>query len=315
MKPTEALERVRAIDWDPLHWLRWSLRVSGKALTRLWGRDVMLYVGGVSFFALLAAFPALAILIGLYGMLSEPTQAERQVELLAQMMPPASRALFESELARLAAAPLRVSAQSALALIIGAYAAHRGFKALLAGLSFIHDEDQPRGFVGFNIMALVVLICAFALLAGTSAVFFGLRLLSSTFNLRPLAGVPWLYSEWTWASAGVTLAMTLIYRFAMSSEPVAWRASLAGGISAAFLCLGASWASAFYVEQIAQLGATYGSVAAVVVFLIWLSWNVNAIFLGGALATEIEIGLHRAPPARPRTAFPATSKPASRPES
>ncbi|HEY3694833.1 YihY/virulence factor BrkB family protein [Phenylobacterium sp.] len=311
MKFTAVLERLRAVDWDPLHWLRWCLRVSGKALTRLWGRDVMLYVGGVSFFALLAAFPALAILIGLYGLLSEPAQAERQVELLAQMMPPASRALFQAELARLAAAPLRVSAQSALALVIGAYAAHRGFKALLAGLSFIHDEDQPRGFVGFNIMALVVLICAFALLAGVSAVFFGLRLLSATFHLRPLAGVPWLYSEWTWASAGVTLAMTLIYRFAMSSEPVAWRASAAGGVSAAFLCLGASWASAFYVEQIAQLGATYGSVAAVVVFLIWLSWNVNAIFLGGALATEIEIAIHRAPPARPRAAFPASAKPAS----
>ena len=84
--------------------------------------------------ALLAAFPALAILIGLYGLLSEPAQATRQVELLSNMMPPASRALFEAELVRLGGAPLRVSAQSALALIIGAYAAHRGFKALLAGL-------------------------------------------------------------------------------------------------------------------------------------------------------------------------------------
>jgi membrane protein len=37
------------------------------------------------------------------------------------------------------------------------------------------------------------------------------------------------------------------------------------------------------------LGATYGSVGAVVVLLIWLSWNVNAIFYGGAFATEMEI--------------------------
>jgi len=290
-----ALSRLRAFDWDPLHWLRRGLRVFGKALTRLWGRDVMLYVGGVSFFALLAVFPALAILIGLYGLLADPQEAEKQVEMLAHTMPAASRALFQSELMRLAGAPLRVSAQSALALVIGGYAAHRGFKALLAGLSFIHDEDQPRGFVGFNVMALVVLVAAFALMALLSGVFLFLRLIGSTFHLKPLAGVPWLYSEWTWASAGLVVAMTLIYRYAMSSEPVAWRASVMGGISAAFLCLGASWASAFYVEQIAQLGATYGSVAAVVVFLIWLSWNVNAVFLGGALATEIEIALHNAP--------------------
>jgi membrane protein len=58
----------------------------------------------------------------------------------------------------------------------------------------------------------------------------------------------------------------------------------------------ASWASAFYVDQIVQLGATYGSVATVVVLLIWLSWNVNAVFFGGALATEVELALHAATP-------------------
>ena len=77
----------------------------------------------------------------------------------------------------------------------------------------------------------------------------------------------------------------------MSSKPVDWRASAVGGVMAAALCLGASWAIAFYVEEVAHLGATYGSIATVVVFLIWLSWNVNAIFFGGALATEVELAL------------------------
>jgi membrane protein len=54
-----------------------------------------------------------------------------------------------------------------------------------------------------------------------------------------------------------------------------------------------SWAIAFYVQQVAHLGATYGSIATVVVFLIWLSWNVNALFFGGALATEVELALER----------------------
>ena len=56
----------------------------------------------------------------------------------------------------------------------------------------------------------------------------------------------------------------------------------------------ASWLCAIYVEQIAPLGATYGSVGAVVVLLIWLSWNVNAVFYGGAFATEMEIAKARA---------------------
>ena len=41
----------------------------------------------------------------------------------------------------------------------------------------------------------------------------------------------------------------------------------------------------------AHLGATYGSISAVIIFLIWLSWSVNAVFFGGAFATEIEMVL------------------------
>lgn len=292
MARPQLIERLRAMDWDPLHWLRLGVRILGKALTRLWGRDVMLYTGGVSFFVMLAIFPALAIMIGLYSLLSDPAQAAQEGEALAHLIPAGAREIFQKELLRLAFAPhVEVSAQSALALLIGMYAAHRGFKALLAGLSFIHDEDEPHGFVGFNLMALVVLIATFALLAAVSAVFFGLRVMGSAFDLRPLRGVSWLLSEWTWASAAMSVGLSCVYRWAMSRRPVAWRASALGGATAAVLCLFASWATAFYVEHLAHLGATYGSIATVVVFLIWLSWNVNAIFFGGALATEAEIAI------------------------
>jgi membrane protein len=308
------ISRLRTAPWDPIYWLRLILVTLGRALTRLWGRDVMLYTGGVSFFSLLAIFPALAILITLYSLLSDPAQAAREGEVLARVIPAGAREIVQGELIRLAHAPhVAMSAQGVFALFIGLYAAHRGFKAMLAGLSFIHDEDQPRGFVGFNVMALVVLVATFALLAVVSAAFFGLRVMGSAFDLRPLRGVSWLYSEWTWASAFMTLGMSLVYRWAMSSRPVNWRASLMGGFSATALCLFASWATAFYVEEISTLGATYGSIATVVIFLIWLSWNVNAIFFGGALATEVEIAIdaHAALMALPdlRGARPMVSPP------
>ena len=291
----DLIRRVRARDFDPIHGLRLSLTVLGKALSRLWGRDVMLYNGGVSFFVMLAIFPALSIVMGLYSLLSDPTQVAAQGEAMARVMPDAARLIFQSELIRLSQAPPgTVSVQSGVALLIGGYASHRGFKALLAGLGFIHDEDRPRGFVGFNLLALAVLIATLGALGLLSTVFFAFRIFGETFGLRPLRGALWLYSEWTWASAGMTLSMTLIYRWAMSRDPVVWRASFLGGAAAAALCIFASWALGYYVEDIAELGVTYGSVATVVIFLIWLSWNVNAVFFGGALATEVEIALrHR----------------------
>ncbi|MDB5430263.1 MAG: ribonuclease [Caulobacter sp.] len=286
----------RDLDLNPTHWAIETLIMLRKALVRLWGRDVMLYTGGVSFFALLAVFPGIAILIGLYSLLADPSHAIHRAQMVAQLLPPGAQDLFVNELTRLAHVPGgAISAQSSVALVVGVYAAHRGFKALLAGLSFIHDEDKPRGFFSFNFMALIVLVAAIGLMIFVSGVFFTLKLAAFMLNVRPLAGASWFYSEWAWASFGLTLGLSLVYRFAMSREPVAWRASIVGGAAAAVLSLVASWLCAFYVQQIAHLGVTYGSVSAVVVFLIWLSWSVNAIFFGGALATELEIVLRRQP--------------------
>jgi membrane protein len=117
-------------------------------------------------------------------------------------------------------------------------------------------------------------------------------------ELRPLVHNSWLFSEWTWASAGLILGLTLTYRYAMASTPVPWRASAVGGLIAAALSLLSSWVGAYYVEQVAHFGATYGSVSGVVIFLVWLSWNVNAVFYGAAVVTEMEILARRRSPAQ-----------------
>src|ERR1700754_4140868 len=98
------LRRLHGFAWDPVHWLRISVQTFVKALTRLWGRDVMLYVGGVSFFSMLAIFPALAILISLYSVLSDPAQAAREGEVLSRLIPAGARDIFQQELVRLAQA-------------------------------------------------------------------------------------------------------------------------------------------------------------------------------------------------------------------
>lgn len=291
--------RLTQFDYDPTHWAAALAKVMGRAWHRSQNRHTAVYVGGVSFYALLAVFPALALLIGLYSIIFTPAQAEAQAEAFAHLMPPGPEHLVSSELTRLAHDPIHaVGVQSGLAILIGLYASLRGVKALLAGLQFIHDEDRPRGFVGFNLVALCVAIGGFSLMALISATFLAVRVMASTFDVRPFRGIYWLFSEWTWASIGLLLGLTLVYRFAMSRRPVIWRAAVVGGLTATALSLAASWACAFYVEQVAPLGATYGSIAAVVVFLIWLSWNVNAVFYAAALATEIEMMVGRRPAMR-----------------
>lgn len=284
-----ASDPYKALREAPKFWGQLAIR----AFSRSWGRDVMLYTGGVSFFALLAVFPAIAILIGFYKAVLSIGQVSEQAIALADMMPQAAQAIFQAEVERLANVGARtVSAQSAFALVIGAYAAHRGFKALLAGLNLIHDEPESHGFFKFNLLAAFVALFAFALFTVVSGAVVTTRLLQHTAAAQARA------AERGWSlpldtilpAVGLCVGLTLLYRYAMAhKERVAWRPAITGGAVATVMSLVSSTLCAFYVEQVVSMGATYGSVGAVVVLLIWLSWNVNAIFYGGAFATEMEI--------------------------
>ena len=266
-------------------------RLAVRAFARSWGRDVMLYTGGVSFFALLAVFPAIAILIGFYKVGLSIGQVSQQAAALADVLPSAAQSIFQAEIERLANASARtVSTQSAFALVVGSYAAHRGFKALLAGLNLIHDETEPHGFFRFNLLAFFVALFAFALFTVVSGAVVTFRIIEHAGSATTATSGGGLAFDGLVPALGLALGLTALYRYAMSHRtPVAWWPSIAGGVVATVMSMISSWLCAIYVEQIAPLGATYGSVGAVVVLLIWLSWNVNAIFYGGAFATEMEI--------------------------
>ncbi len=265
-----------------------------RALARLWGRDVMLYTGGVSFYAMLAGAPGLAILVSIYSLLSTPEIAARQASNLALLLPDSAQQLFTDELQRLARAPLSlVGLQGVVAIVISVYAAHRGVKALIAGLSFINEDEESHSFLEFNIMAMTVFLAGLALLLISSTGFLVVRVVLSAVDPSVAMRSGWPIWQWLWAGTGLTAGLTLMYRYVMSADLLGWRAAITGGVAGALMSLTASWASAFYVDRVARLGATYGSVAAVVVCLIWISWNVNAAFFGGALATETDLALRR----------------------
>ncbi len=273
-------QRAQRLGW-------FGLRLAWRAWRRTQGRDVFLFTAGVSFFAILAAFPTLSIAVSVYGIFATPEAAHAQVRAVEQFMPAGAAQLVETELLRLTRASAgALSLQSAFALLVSLYGSHRGFKALLAGLSFVHDEAEPRGFFGFNWLAFLVTLGAFGLMGVVSALFIALQVAAA--NL-PVPILPVVWNAWLWAALALATGFTLLYRYAMSSGTVAWRASIAGGATAAALFLAASWACGVYVDRIAPMGATYGSVGAVIVLLIWISWNANAVFYGGAVATEVEL--------------------------
>jgi membrane protein len=142
-------------------------------------------------------------------------------------------------------------------------------------------------------LAFLVALAAFVLFTIVSGAVVTSRLMEHAYVDQP-AGWLALPLDGIWPALGLWLGLTMLYRYAMAhAKRVAWKAAIIGGLVATVMSSFFSWLCTIYVEQIVHLGATYGSVGAVVVLLIWLSWNVNAVFYGGAFATELEIEWER----------------------
>jgi membrane protein len=250
----------------------------------------MLFAGGVSFFGLLAIFPGVAIAVSIYGLITKPEDAAAVVFKVTELMPAQARNAVLDQLRNLTSTPpAKLSLHGIFAFLIALYAAMRGVKALLAGLNRISTSVDVRGILSFNLLAAGLTMAAIfaAFIASVVVISFPVILRSLPIEVDRLH--PMLGNVWFWTAAAMCTAVTLLYRFAMAAGRVRWKASLIGAVSATILWTLASGGFAYYVSTLADFGATYGSIGAVVVFLIWIYVAAYSVFFGAALATEAEI--------------------------
>lgn len=269
-------------------------RVGRRTWRRFIGRDVMLFAGGVSFFGLLAVFPGVAVAVSLFGLFASPDQAAGAVERLISVLPPQAEDLFRTQLHALADTPRRIlSTQGAVAFGIALYGAMRGVKALLAGLNRVCTAEDVRGILSFNLLAAGITVGAIvaAFLASVLVVAAPVILDALPLHVPLLRDV--IGSARNWAILSMGLALAFLYRFAMGEGRVRWRASIIGSATATVMWSAGAWAFTYYVSNMADFRATYGSIGAVVVFLIWIYVAAYSVFFGAALATETEIEINQ----------------------
>lgn len=280
------------------------LCVTIKAIQRVTQREVMLYAGGASFFALLALFPALAVLASIYGLVYSSTEALNQVTRLVEVLPPAVGRFILVQLSQLTATSSTIlTLQGLIAAIIALFAASRGTKALITGLNQIAGHGDLRSMVKFNLIAMAAVLAGGILVAVANLIVIAVPTI-----LRPMAAflgfgevnVALIVNEWTISLLTMGFALVILYRYVMQrAQETSWRASLIAALVASGLWLALSRAFSGYVSTFVDPTA-YGSLGAVIVFLLWIYWAAYALFFGGALAVEIDIYARRHPVPGPK---------------
>ena len=262
------------------------------SVSRTMAREVMLFAGGVSFFTLLAIFPLIAVAAVAYGLIFDATDASQQLARLSSVMPESAQAFVETQIAPLAGTSrTALSLQGLLALTITVFAASRGAKALIAGLNQIAGMGDFRNVIKFNVLAIMTVI-----VGGVLLIVSNIMVLAIPNIVRP--AIRWLgweisilnsvFNEWTAVSVTMISALVLLYRYLMRrAGEISWIASLIAASTACGLWLSLSAGFSYYVSGWVNPTA-YGSIGALIVFLLWIYWGSYTVFFGGAMAVEID---------------------------
>lgn len=263
--------------------------IAARTMAEAKADNVPLLAAGVAFFALLAFVPAVVAFVSVYGLVADPAEVTRQVGDLLAAAPTEVRELVQSQLEA-------VAAQSSSAIGIGLvgglaaalWSASSGMKHVVSALNAAYDEEEGRRFLKLRGLALLLTVGAILFLA-TSV--FLLTVVPALLDGSPLgdgAELALTVLRWPLLAIAFAAALAVLYRYAPDRDDAEWRWVTPGAALATVLWLIASGGFSLYVGSFGSYNETYGSLAGIVVVMLWLFITAYVVLLGAELDAEME---------------------------
>jgi membrane protein len=240
---------------------------------------VSLVAAGCAFYATLAMFPTITMLISLYGLVFNPDTVQPQLHYLQSFMPPAAFQLVSDRIQALVAQPGRgLGISFVVSLLISLWSASAGTKSILNALTLAYNETETRGMVKFQLVSMGMTLVA---VLGTALAIGVLVFIPVVMAFIGLFGYAKLFVgllSFTALVAFVAVALGLLYKYGPAGEGRVFFVPGAGLATLAWL-LG-SWAFAFYVGHFAAYSATYGPLSTLIGLMMWFYLTAYVVLFG-----------------------------------
>ncbi len=253
------------------------------------GRDRLPSVaGGVTFYTLLALFPAMGVFVSLYGLIADVAAVQQQLASMATVFPAEVINIVGEQMLRLADRPsATLSVAFVVSLLLSVWSSNAGMKALFDGLNVAYDEKEKRNFFSRSLLTYVFTFGALLFLVVMTAVLVAAPIAFEYLGLNELA-VVWIPLRWLILLAMAAGAFCVIYRYGPCRARAKWSWVTVGAVLAAAFWLLGSLGFSWYLNNIAHYDVTYGSLGAVVAFMTWIWFSVMVVLLGAEINAEIE---------------------------
>lgn len=277
---------------SPFHMSRGTWWIILKRVYLMVGfHNLSLLSAGVAFFAFLAFVPLIASIVLLYGLVGDPQTVADSLDLLHRIAPPEVLTILRDQL--LAIVTSSKTAQGfglALALVFSLYGAMRAATAMIAALNIIYEEAETRSIVRTTLVAAAITVGMVGVAViglGAISLFAYVRLFLSDY-LGPASSALIQLATWVLAGTLVSFTFAMFYRYAPDRAAAKWRWLSIGSVLSTLLWVTISLGFGFYASNLTDYNATYGSLAAVVIFLMWLFLSAYAVLIGAEVNAEAE---------------------------
>jgi membrane protein len=248
---------------------------------------ILANAGAVTFFALLALFPGIGALVSIYGLFSDAGTIGKQLDTLSLILPGGAIEVIGGELTRLTSQPAaKLGFGFVFGLLVALWSANGGIKALFDALNTVYEENEKRSFIRLNALSLTFTAGMILFLVVAIASIVALPAILE--YLPGFVGTVLNIARWPVLAVLVAVALSCIYRYGPSRDTPKWRWITWGSGFAAVAWLITSAVFSFYAANFGTFNKTYGSLGAIMGFMLWIWISGIVILLGAKLNAEME---------------------------
>jgi membrane protein len=265
------------------------LAVTKRAWAEAKEDQVPLLAAGVAFKAFLAIFPALTAAFLIWGIFGDTAQITDQINSIAAI-PQEARDLVTSQVQNVAGQKSTAGITAIVAIALALWSASSGVENLMAATNIAYDESETRGFVKRKGTAFLLTIGAIVFMLLAVAFIGVIPVLANALGVSGVVSVVVNVLRWVLLLGLVVVALAVVYRLAPDRDAPRAKWVSVGAAVATVLWLVVSAAFSLYVSTAGQssYAKNYGSMAGVVVLLMWLWLTSYAILLGAEVNAESE---------------------------
>jgi membrane protein len=266
-------------------------RILARSIRQFQADDVTDRAAALTYYGVLAIFPAVLVLISILGLVGTST-TQKVLDNLHQIAPGGVNSFLRTVIEQVQGRSGAASIGAIVGLVLALWSASGYVGAFMRASNAIYDVAEGRPIwktapvrFGVTLLLVIMLVASAVMVVVTGPV---ASQVGHALGIGDGAVTAWNIAKWPVLLVVVSLMFSLLYWACPNVKQPGFRWITPGGVLAVIVWLIASGLFAVYVAFSGSYNKTYGTVATVIIFLVWL-WITNiAILLGAEFDAEIQ---------------------------